>query len=168
MDKTTKSGLGLLLLAWFVFLVSVLLVVPTRITVGDRHHWHGMETELLSADPMFEAIAIEPWKEEISRRFPDAYVVFTHGTSLMGMWAMETPDGPASVQKYAEDLVAKYPDREIVFVVCNPGHYVINIPHVHYALDSVWMVPDRYTHGLFTISRSAFDPGVVGNIYEFQ
>lgn len=136
--------------------------------IPAQHHWHGLETLSLTSDPTLEG-AEHMWEEEVARRFPDALVVFGHGGDIIGEWAIETPDGPKKLKDVAMSLTALYPDREIVFVSCNPGHYVINIPHVHTANANVWIVPDKYYIGSpFLPTRSQLFPEAVGNIFEFN
>lgn len=122
--------------------------------------------------------SVEMWRSEISRRYPGAVGLVCHGGDA-GRW-MLYPDhrqfafGPFGVIPYFEgdrpipvegkvlELKARFPGRQIVLVVCNPGHYRLNISGVSYALEGVWCKPDRELD-----QRSEEHPEDVGNIFEF-
>lgn len=141
---------------------------PQYMTVEKAvHHWHGLELEnhVLFPDA---TEAIEFWKVEVSRRFPDAFVFVCHGNEEYdGKWVARPQDGmaPIPVQELADQLRQRFPDRVIVLLICNPGADVINTPGVYYALANVWYFPDRT--GLGLPDRAIDDPTSVGNIYEF-
>lgn len=117
-------------------------------------------------DPTLEGEAAAQWRLEVQRRFPRAVVVIVHGGDYVrGEWTVK------SSYNHAEhaDVVARrfkelYPDRVVVFVSCNPGHYHLGVPGVYYALDSVWVHPDR-NEGPHAAEVN--DPEVIGNIFEF-
>ena len=99
-------------------------------------------------EPLDETIPAESladWRVEVQRRFPRAVVVIVHGGDFVrGQWVVRTSFNHVEP---AADVVRRfqteYPDRVVVFVSCNPGHIRLGVPGVYYALDSVWIIPDR-------------------------
>ena len=153
------------------YLIIVLLAISFATGHGvfpkQVHHWHGLETLALVHDEGVPE-SIEAWKVEIDRRFPDAFVLFSHGGDDMGVWRCYAEYGSKMrgkpVQEVADILHARYPDRIIVLIMCNPGHARITTPGVYYALDSVWFETDRSTDAT---ERAQAIPEFVGNVYEF-
>lgn len=138
----------------------------------------------------------EMWRLEISRRFPDALGVIVHGGDFVeGHWIVGTAWQNWKHVTPIEEVITHYehiyPGRVIVLVSCNPGHVrLTSHPGVYYALDSVWVYPDRQMdkagaagQKLNTLdktmwnillgdeskqqSRSEMFPGYVGSIFEF-
>lgn len=123
------------------------------------------------------------WAAEIERQYPGAVGVLCHGNDYGGVWSMFPDhflisedaktiddlfkpgavtlvhDHPVSVQHEVEILQRRYPGRLIVLCVCNPQHHRLNMRGVVYAVDSVYVTPDR-------VQRKS-EPDAVGNIYEF-
>lgn len=152
------------LLAGLYYALLYYALTPT--TAPVQHHYHGIDTLILTLDA--EAPLTAPaWAEEVSRRFPDALIVISHGGSVIGEWVMVMPGGVAKTTDVALSLTKAYPGRDIVLIVCNPGHHVIDIPNVHYALDDVWKYPDRHVTEE-QVGRSQEFPEGIGNIYEFR
>lgn len=161
-----KSKIALLVTFLAITVAGVVSSLPKPAPVV-KHHYHGVETLILTADP--EALITAPfWEREVARRFPNALMVISHGGSIIDTWVMQTPGEPARVVDVVNGLRERYPGRDIVLVVCNPGHHVINIEGVHYAMDNVWKYPDK-SIPLDQVGRS--DTGEedgIGNIYEFR
>jgi hypothetical protein len=153
------------------YLITFLLVVSFLAGQGTAptvHVWHGLETIQLVHDEGVPE-SVEAWKVEIARRFPDAFVLFSHGgDNDKGVWTCYAEPGSKMrgkpVQQVADELHAKFPDRKIVLIMCNPGHHRITTPNVYYALDSVWFETDRSTDAT---ERARAVPEFVGNIFEF-
>ena len=122
------------------------------------------------------------WREETSRRYPNAVVVFVHGDDQNGEWVVvpdviEPADGvlalmgfehqvrpldPRPVRQVINDVKARHPGRHVVLVTCNPGHYRLDdVEGVSYSLDNIWLMPDRYLH-----PRNQNDPDTDGSIFE--
>lgn len=117
------------------------------------------------------------WAAEVERHYPGAVGVLCHGQDVDGKWTLfpdhldidfsmfpeivtrVVQDKPIPVAEEVATLKAAYPGRLIVLVVCNPHHHRLNVTGVVYALDSVYVVPDRI--------RLVSDPEAVGNIFEF-
>lgn len=104
------------------------------------------------------------WKIETDRRFPNAILVMCHGYDANGVWTLHPQDGSEDrpVVNLARELHEEFPLRPIVFVVCNPGHRRLFVPRVYHALDSVFLVPDKFGN-VFT----SLIPEHVGNVFEF-
>jgi hypothetical protein len=133
-------------------------------------------------DPSLQGFAAG-WQQEIGRRFPHSVGVLCHGGNFVGdQWIVTAKsfEHYLTAPDIARHMQAKYPDRTIVLLCCNPGHLHLNVPGVYYAADSVWTVPDRQVGdhpeaaGLTldsgyepAMSRWSADPSVVGNIFEF-
>lgn len=89
------------------------------------------------------------WATEITRRFHGAVGVIVHGGDFVeGQWVVGTSWQPwkhiTPVEEVLTHFEHLYPDRTIVLVSCNPGHvHLHGHPRVWYALDSVWVFPDR-------------------------
>lgn len=110
------------------------------------------------------------WKEEVTKRYSDAVIVFCHGKEdYEGTWVT---DGTSAPRETIEDMVtrtrATYPDRRLVLIVCNPGGDIIPHTNVTYALNNVWYYPnfvmDLVDHEARTDRRSG---NTVGRISEF-
>lgn len=158
--------------------VAVLLLVVGYIVgqhvfppqVKDEHHAVTMIVLSESMEPN-----IQSWRREVGRRIPDAVVIAVHGNDEHGVWMLcpdvAEPMGPfvayRSLPHIPAELVVKhfrrkFPDRPIVLLSCNPGHHRLSDPNVYYALDDIWIIPDR------SLSNRDFpDPSTVGNIFEF-
>lgn len=172
--KYLRLFFGLFSIAALVFLI-VMVFSNEKISVDRK----GPSVIMEVYDPSlykFEAA----WRDEIDRRFDHAVGILVHGGDFVsGQWIVGASSQPwmhvTEVSKLVEEVKAKYPDRIVVLLACNPGHVHLNIPGVYYALDSVWCLPDRaITPEMFVgswepgeISRWQSDPNVVGNIYEF-
>ncbi len=139
--------------------------------VKDEHHNVTMIVLSESMEPN-----IQSWRREVGRRLPDAVVIAVHGNDdSHGVWNaypdIAEPMGPfvayrklppIPVSWLVKHYRERYPDRPIVLLSCNPGHHTLNDPNVYYALDDIWIIPDR------ALSNRDFpDPGTVGNIFEF-
>lgn len=139
------------------------------------------------------------WSREISRRFPHAVGILVHGGDFVpGQWIVgsdPTHEHVEPVQDVVRRIQARYPDRTVVLVSCNPGHLKLGIPGVYYGTDSIWCVPDReLTADYFSTARDKIDwyghalqedpgvfpfgnapqrtrwqdePTILGNIFEF-
>lgn len=125
----------------------------------------------------FGEATVTAWRVEIARRFPGAVAVFGHGGDdgewiivpdyvMPGLFGTVVIHGtPRPLVDVIAETKAKYPGRFIVCVVCNPGHYKLDRPGVAYAMDEVWLQPDKSP---MTSDRNATSPDAVGNIYEFS
>ena len=65
----------------------------------------------------------------------------------------------------AEYLVSKYPNNEIVLIICNDKGHSIYVPGVYYAKENVWSIPDRFCESKSHEVQIGF--GSIGNINEF-
>lgn len=122
------------------------------------------------------------WQAEIEREYPGAVGVLCHGGDVDGVWTLHPDhfalsdedfsvfaplidpftvieDKTISVVVEVQELQRRYPGRLIVLCVCNPNHHRLKLRGVVYALDSVYVIPDR-------VDRKS-EPDAVGNIYEF-
>jgi hypothetical protein len=135
----------------------------------------------------------EMWRVETARRFDNAVVIICHGGDFeagrfivgAGLQPWKHVSTAAEVVRHFQTL---YPTRTLVLVACNPGHLKLRIPGVYYALNNVWVYPDRdiqraeaagevlatwtsdWKHlleGDSTRSRSEVSPDFVGSIFEF-
>lgn len=133
-------------------------------------------------DPSLQKFA-EPWRMEVSRRFPDALVILVHGGDLVqGEWLCSSK----VFNHYAlvTDVLRHYreldPQRTIVFLGCNTGAiHLHGFPNVFYSLAPVWCLPDRaigqdigdallkLDSGFDpAVNRWGLDPLVTGNVFE--
>jgi len=117
---------------------------------------------------------VAAWKIEVARRFPYALLFVCHGsvgydivTGLPGWYLFPEASGriPVRVDLMARKIRDANPGRVIVILSCNPGHFKLTgLPGVYYALDSIWLWPDKNVEDTSGIKA---EPGVVGNIHEF-
>lgn len=107
------------------------------------------------------------WRTEVSRRFSRAVVVAVHGNDFVqGQWiAKDSWNHVTPVADIARKYQALFPTYTVVILSCNPDHCKLGVPGVYYALGNVWLTPDRASDE--AKERSAAEPDVVGNIYEF-
>jgi hypothetical protein len=97
-------------------------------------------------DPSLTPYAAE-WQTEIARRFPNACGLLLHGDEVVEDEWIAHPMGYAMhVQTLVKKYQAKFPERTIVLLACNVGHFKLNVPGVYYAKSDVWCHPDRATH----------------------
>lgn len=136
---------------------------------------HNPHVDVVVCDPDLEKFA-NGWRQEISRRFPDAVGILCHGGEFInGEWLVKVPslNLPAmTADQVAQYFTDKFPGRVIVLLACNPGHLHLHVSGVYHAEDSVWCVPDRLTGGYpeldgLQLGRWSDNPGVVGSIFEF-
>lgn len=94
-------------------------------------------------DPSLERYA-DRWREEASRRFSNALLVFVHGSDpIRGEWACKTADGFVLASDIVKRAQKEHPERTIVLLSCNTGHLKLGVPGVYYFKSSVWLIPDR-------------------------
>lgn len=111
------------------------------------------------------------WRTEVSRRFPNAFVIICHGSDINGVWYMFPAELPFPVR--AADYMAAVRkavpiERPVVMITCNPGGHCLGIPGVFHAMDDVWFVPDKsIPEEPDQIEGVRAEPTTVGNIYEF-
>jgi hypothetical protein len=126
---------------------------------------------------------VEFWEAEASNRFKKPYVFVCHGSKSAphnGVWVCVPDEGIKTYGKTSdeneyyesprpdsnEDTVAwvlhdLMPDRDIVFISCNPNKLKITAPRVwYYPNGSVWSYP------WWAANRKA-PPGVADSIYQF-
>jgi len=118
---------------------------------------------------------VEAWQVEVARRFPDALVFICHGsvgydivTGQPGWYLFPEASTrvPVRVDLMARKIRDANPGRVIVILSCNPGHFKLTgLPGVYYALDSIWLWPDKNGENSESMKQ---EPGVVGNVYEFM
>jgi hypothetical protein len=133
-------------------------------------------------DPTLQRFA-EPWRAEVSRRFPDALVILVHGGDFVeGQWlcSSRSYNHYTLVTEVLRHYRELYPARTLVFLGCNTGSIRLHgLPNTFYALASVWCQPDRavgddlkdalltFDSGLDpALSRWAESPDYVGNVWE--
>ncbi len=107
------------------------------------------------------------WEMEAAKRFPAPVVFVAHGyLSTDGVW-MARPDSypqDLPVESLAFLLHDLYPDRDIVLIVCNVAGVVPKLPpHVWYARNRVWAVPNGWNQ-----SDERQGKRGVGSIWEFE
>lgn len=137
--------------------------VPGRVQTANTS---GIEVEQHIFGKMAEASLVR-WKIEVARRFPNAYVVDSHGGDDFGHpWCLYFQDGNLVVNAhdYALKVKRQHPDRPIVFLGCNKNNHPLGVPGVYHARDEVWFNPDKTSDNR---ERSDKEPGIVGNIFEF-
>lgn len=161
------------------FIVGFLVAVSTinfshRYHVGRRDAVPRIDVVQWSQSIADEQVA--QWRIEVARKYPDAVIIVCHGDDEDGHWVfcpdeavmvgpigIVTPLPRFSVEEGIKSVQKQFPGRTIVLITCNPGHYHLTVPGVVYALDNVWLEPDR-----FLMDRSEKKPNNVGNIFEFQ
>lgn len=111
------------------------------------------------------------WAAEIGRRFHNAVGVFCHGGNHLALtWdtSVASYGHVVTIQDVVRYEQARYPDRTIVLISCNPGHLKLGIPNVYYAPDNIWLEPDRDAMGEEDAAiRVSTYPNYVGSIFEF-
>lgn len=119
------------------------------------------------------------WLDKARDRFVDPVVFTVHGgyefidtqvgdrtITTVEWWVF--PDAPRkkmSAQTAADTVANLYPDRDILFVVCNENGYELRTPRVFYAKQDIWTVPDKAFPLMFREQTRDF--GSTGNIWEF-
>ncbi len=101
--------------------------------------------------PQVVSIVLDPslqqyepaWKAEVGRRFSNAVIVMVHGDDMAGMWFASPPWGQMLIEDVVDMAAKLYPDRTIVVLSCNTGHFTLHRKGVYYAKSSIWLVPDR-------------------------
>jgi hypothetical protein len=122
------------------------------------------------------------WLTEARKRFVNPVLFACHGgyeineikvgdetvTDIQWWCYPDAPRKPMSVQAAADTLANLYPDRDIVFTVCNPQGSEIKTKRVWYAKQKVWIVPDDFQPS-FEWMRHETDRDFdgVGSIWEF-
>lgn len=155
-----------LILAWLI--VGILAgflgyeSIPDSQPVAHR-------VDVIVLDRSLEEYA-EAWRTEVARRFPDAVVVFAHGTEFPEkLWICKVPNfGSEAItaDQLAQYYKDKFPGRTIVLLACNGGHLHLHVHGVWHATDDVWLIPDRAVPEE-QVGRSLKDAGAVGSIFEF-
>ena len=132
---------------------------------GELFIKQGVVAHISSQDQFFRD-HYKYWLAEVSKYEDRAVVVFSHGTDLGGIWAMETSTGSLiTVEGFLDSFRASGPgeldDIRVVLVVCNPGKVYIPHRNVSYGRDMVWVVPSDYFDPvfLFTLPRSRTNIG---------
>lgn len=133
------------------------------------HHYSQTDSQCV-APGMEPSVAL--WEIEVERRFPGAFIYATHGSVAAHTWICQGEADPSSLAEadFVHDLAlrlrAQFPDRVIVLIVCNPGHFKLHVPGVYYARDNVWLTPDKFSN--LTDFLHIIMPDAVGNIFEFS
>jgi hypothetical protein len=111
--------------------------------------------------------ASREWQAEAQKRFHDPLVVSLHGRTEGGEWCCFPQNSPGriTVEAFARNLHALYPDRDIVLVICNEDGKAIHIPHVWYATHNVWMRPTASLYPWEQDERKSSP--TVGDIWHF-
>jgi hypothetical protein len=188
------------------FLIGVLYSLVILIGLGGCASRPAVPSRELPQPPVVMEV-LDPslqqyapmWQREIGRRFPYAVGILVHGGDFVpGQWIAgsdPTHEHVEPMQQVVHRIQARYPDRTVVLVSCNPGHLKLGIPGVYYGTDSIWCVPDReLTAEYFSTAREKIewyghplqedpyslpfgnapahtrwqdDPTVLGNIFEF-
>jgi len=122
---------------------------------------------IIMAEPM-AAISIY-WREEISRRYSDAVIVYAHGgpSYIDNEWAC-TNQQNGKVDTWAsvvDRIRERHPYRRIVIISCNPWHQHLDRKYVTYARQAVWFFPDNLMYE--PLGELFGQPGNVGNIFDF-
>jgi hypothetical protein len=125
---------------------------------------------------------VKDWMTVASQRFNNPVLFFCHGgvksvetTLPNGMrlaknewWVFpDHPRKPVSANEVARTLAQMYPDRDIVFMSCNPGGFELNVPRVWYTKKNNWVVPDPFAIGNVFGHERRRDFDAVGSIWEF-
>lgn len=133
-------------------------------------------------DPSLDMF-VNAWQMEVQRRFHNSIVLLCHGGGdVDGVWLMLDHGVPRIAQDVIREEQAKYPNRILVILACNPGHLKLTgLPRVYYSTASTWCEPDRSLTGgsldrmtldgeevpmRNTETRWQSDPDVTGNIFE--
>lgn len=111
------------------------------------------------------------WQAEIGRRFHNAVGIMCHGGNhLDGTWDTSATNfnHVATLQQVVAMEQARYPNRTLIVIACNPGHLKLGISNVYYAPDNIWLEPDRDAMGEEDAAiRAVAYPNYVGSIFEF-
>ena len=165
------------------FLVSALLVL-----LFSFSHRHATPAYCDQPDVIVENLVpsldryAPMWQQEVGRRFHHSVVILVHGGDFLeGEWIVgsEQYGHPViTAKQVVRHFQQQFPDRTIVLIACNTGHLRLGIPGVYYAHSSVWCVPDRDVFRSLDGAnkmldgqeqdRSALEPEIVGNIWEFD
>lgn len=173
--KTLSRYASVLSLILISALVLGFAFCPAFKHVETKPVSHNPHVDVVVCDPSLEQFA-NGWRQEISRRFPDAVAILCHGGEFInGEWLVKVPalNLPAmTADQVAAHFKVKFPGRVIVLLACNPGHLHLHVSGVYHAEDSVFCIPDRAVGekpelDALTLSRWSDDPGVTGNIFEF-
>jgi hypothetical protein len=169
--------------AWYsgrlaTVLARLILVVGCGFMAGyftqpPRYVFDGVKIERQVEGPQYDKF-VDAWRVEVARRFPSALVLICHGstgsdivTGQSGWYLFPEANGrvPVRVDEMVRKMRAANPKRVIVLLSCNPGHFKLTrLPGVFYALDSIWLWPDKAGENGESMKQ---EPGVVGNIFEF-
>lgn len=166
-EKVRVFGLSVLL----ALLVYTTLYIRISLLSPVREVRHYTQTDKHCVAPGMES-SVALWEQEVERRFQGAYIYAAHGGVAAHSWICQGPNDPSDiaeaefVRDVALRLRAQFPDRVIVLIVCNPGHFKLHVPGVYYARDSVWLTPDKYA-GYCDLAH-LLTPEAVGNIFEFS
>lgn len=136
------------------------------------HVYHGVEVELHVHENQYISRSVDYWKREAQRRFIAPILIFGHGNDFNGVWSMQLQDQGNRIVPVAEvaaKVRAKFPDRVIVLICCNPKGHALHMPGVYHAWDSVWFVPDKEITNVPSDQKEHNqDRNVVGNVFEFS
>jgi len=117
-------------------------------------------------------MGIEYWHQEAKKRFDDPYVYACHGSfdQQTQVWYADPDYGleKRPVADIARELRKKHPNRDIVFIVCNPwGAALPALDRVWYVRSKVWIFPDAYLQYANHQHETLTDFCNVGTIWEF-
>lgn len=151
------------------YLVALLLGVTVALGAGTLEP--QKEIRIVLAAEYFNPSAFY-WEKEVARRYDDAIILFTHGgPGEDGKWYAYTDlEGRVLMTHLVSRVRLQNPGKRIVVVACNKGGLrdLDHIPNVTYALDVVWMFPDRNSAtDLDEWAKKRGSDTAVGSIFEF-
>ena len=156
-------------------LLSTLMLVATTAIVAPKvaPQDPAPRIDLVIAAEHFNPSTLY-WQQEVGRRYDDAVILFVHGnTGPDGQWwAYPSRDlsPPILMRHMVATVRLRHPGRHIVVVACNPGALrdLDHIRGVSYALENVWMIPERNSYFDFDEwDRAQGSTGAVGDIFDF-
>lgn len=156
-----------------------MLTVPYPTTTSVDSH---LPNFICWSENSFSPHARELWLIEARKRFANPIVFSCHGgyefvekrigddivTTLEWWLYPDSPRKPIPAQSAADTLANMYPDRDIVFLPCNPNGFELHTKRVFYAKQATWIIPDDYQSWLPIVQHeSKRDFDTVGSIWEF-
>ena len=174
-----------------VFSLTLLFTSGCTITVGKQDAENGIlpvKTDPFKYDlpeviqwSVVNGVKNAPvyWIVEANKRFRNPVIFVCHGgyeyvtknygdytVSELEWWVYpDPPREPMSAQEAANTLANLYPDKDIVFVVCNILGHNLTTKRVFYGKKDVWVVPDNNIENGAREKKRGYDG--VGSIWEF-
>lgn len=153
------SGVGIvgLFLAPFIFLT------PTPASHASFFYLNNQPDVIVDLrEPSIPTELSNLWAKEAQRRFHNAVVIEMHGgLDLPNTWCCVDNGHMRFVDDVVREDRAKYPNRTLILVSCNPEHIRLSgFPNVFYFTRSVWIVPDRNIQKYPTLAKEKIGPEI--------